>query len=78
MIRFGATVLTNPPGFCFTWAGARATYGVCHGKVFYECHIVENLPTDFGDDHQEQDPNVVRVGWSIDTSSFQLGLNFYL
>ena len=31
--RCGASVLLDPPGFCFTWAGARATYGVCKGKV---------------------------------------------
>ncbi|KAL8609349.1 hypothetical protein ACOMHN_008143 [Nucella lapillus] len=70
---FGASVLLKPPGFCFTWAGARATHGVCKGKVYYEVHILENLTVDFGDDHQEIDPHVVRVGWSIDSSSFQLG-----
>ncbi|XP_076455157.1 uncharacterized protein LOC143289849 [Babylonia areolata] len=69
----GAQVMLDPPGFCFTWAGARATYGVCKGKVYYEVHILEHLPVDFGDDHQEMDPHVVRVGWSIDSSSFQLG-----
>ncbi|XP_059144772.1 uncharacterized protein LOC131931953 isoform X2 [Physella acuta] len=70
---YGATVLNNPSGFCFTWAGARATYGICRGKVFYEVHITEHLPTDFGDDHDETDPHIIRVGWSIDSSSFQLG-----
>ncbi|CAL1526307.1 unnamed protein product [Lymnaea stagnalis] len=70
---YGGTVLNNPSGFCFTWAGARATYGVCRGKVFYEVHITEHLPTDFGDDHDETDPHIIRVGWSIDSSSFQLG-----
>nr|KAG5714719.1 hypothetical protein BaRGS_000207 [Batillaria attramentaria] len=70
---YGATVLLDPPGFCFTWTGSRATYGVCKGKVYYEVHILEHLPADFGEDHQEMDPHVVRVGWSIDTSSFQLG-----
>lgn len=70
---YGATVLNDPSGFCFTWAGARATYGVCRGKAFFEVHIVEHLPTDFGDDHEETNPNIIRVGWSIDSSSFQLG-----
>uniref|UniRef100_A0A2C9JFF4 B30.2/SPRY domain-containing protein n=1 Tax=Biomphalaria glabrata TaxID=6526 RepID=A0A2C9JFF4_BIOGL len=70
---YGATVLNNPSGFCFTWAGARATYGVCRGKAYYEVHITEHLPTDFGDDHEETDPHIIRVGWSIDSSSFQLG-----
>ena len=45
----------------------------CFCKVFFEVHILEHLPVDFGEDHQEQDPHVVRVGWSIDSSSFQLG-----
>ncbi|KAK3091275.1 hypothetical protein FSP39_018519 [Pinctada imbricata] len=68
-----AAPLTQPPGFCFVWAGARATHGVKAGKVYYEVQIVEHLPTDFGDDHQEKDPHILRVGWSIDDSSFQLG-----
>ncbi|CAG5120581.1 unnamed protein product [Candidula unifasciata] len=70
---YGASVLNDPPGFCFTWAGARATYGACRGKVFYEVHVVEHLPADFGDDHNETDPHIVRLGWSTDSSSFQLG-----
>ncbi|ESO85822.1 hypothetical protein LOTGIDRAFT_52845, partial [Lottia gigantea] len=59
--------------FCFTWAGARSTHGVCTGKVFYEVHITENLPVNFGHDHNETNPHVLRVGWSVDSSSFQLG-----
>ncbi|KAH9513107.1 Heteroproteinous nuclear ribonucleoprotein U-like protein 1, partial [Bulinus truncatus] len=41
--------------------------------VYYEVHITEHMPTDFGDDHDETDPHIIRVGWSIDSSSFQLG-----
>ena len=48
---------------------------VCVTQVYYEVHILEHLPAEFGDDHQEMDPHVVRVGWSIDSSSFQLGDN---
>ncbi|BFZ03494.1 hypothetical protein BsWGS_06533 [Bradybaena similaris] len=70
---YGGTVLNDPPGFCFTWAGARASYGACKGKVYYEVHVVEHLPADFGDDHTETDPHVVRLGWSLDSASFQLG-----
>ncbi|CAE1294447.1 HNRNPUL1 [Acanthosepion pharaonis] len=70
---YGGKNLTEPEGFCFTWAGARATYGVTRGKVFYEVHIIEHLPVNFGDDHTETHPHVVRIGWSIDKSSFQLG-----
>ena len=35
--------------------------------------MVENLDVDFGEDHQETDPHIVRVGWSMDSTSFQLG-----
>lgn len=70
---YGAHPLTQPPGFNFCWAGARATHGAVSGKLYYEVQIVEHMPTDFGDDHQETNPHVVRVGWSIDESSFQLG-----
>lgn len=52
--------------FCFFW------------QVYFEVHILEHLPADFGDDHQETDPHVVRVGWSIDSSSFQLGMYIFL
>ena len=31
--RYAAEALVDPPGFCFCWAGARATYGFTHGKV---------------------------------------------
>ena len=43
-------------------------------QVCFEVKITKNLPTDFGDDHQEADPHVVRVGWSIDSHGFQLGI----
>ena len=29
---------------------------------------------DFGEDHKEQDPHLVRIGWSLDSTSFQLGI----
>uniref|UniRef100_A0A6Q2ZMT2 Uncharacterized protein n=1 Tax=Esox lucius TaxID=8010 RepID=A0A6Q2ZMT2_ESOLU len=59
-------------GFAFLWAGARASYGVSKGKVCYEMKVceeisVKHLPT------SEQDPHVVRIGWSLDSSSTQLG-----
>lgn len=37
--------------------------------------VVEHLPTNFGENHQETNPHVLRVGWSIDESSFQLGMD---
>ncbi|VDI10442.1 heterogeneous nuclear ribonucleoprotein U-like protein 1 [Mytilus galloprovincialis] len=70
---FGAHPLVQPPGFNFCWAGARATHGAMSGKLYYEVQVVEHLPTNFGENHQETNPHVLRVGWSIDESSFQLG-----
>ncbi|XP_071106702.1 hornerin-like [Haliotis cracherodii] len=70
---YGAHTLNQPSGFCFTWSGVRASHGICKGKGFFEVHITEHLPVDFGDDHNETDPHIIRVGWSIDSSSFQLG-----
>lgn len=59
-------------GFAFLWAGARATYGVKQGKICFECKVIEedavkHLPSD------EPHPRVVRVGWSANKSSTQLG-----
>lgn len=39
----------------------------------YEVLITDHLEVDFGEDHQETDPHIVRVGWSLDRTSFQLG-----
>ncbi|XP_061104453.1 heterogeneous nuclear ribonucleoprotein U-like protein 1 [Conger conger] len=59
-------------GFAYLWSGARASYGVSKGRVFYEIKIneeisVKHLPT------SEPDPHVVRVGWSLDSCNTQLG-----
>uniref|UniRef100_A0A8C6Y716 Heteroous nuclear ribonucleoprotein U like 1 n=1 Tax=Naja naja TaxID=35670 RepID=A0A8C6Y716_NAJNA len=59
-------------GFAFLWSGARATYGVRRGRVCYEMKIneeisVKHLPP------TEPDPHVVRIGWSLDSCSTQLG-----
>lgn len=43
-------------------------------QIYYEVKVTEHLPADFGDDHQETNPHVLRIGWSIDNSSFQLGM----
>ncbi|XP_026769363.1 heterogeneous nuclear ribonucleoprotein U-like protein 1 [Pangasianodon hypophthalmus] len=59
-------------GFAYLWSGARASYGVNKGRVCYEMRITEeisvkHLPSG------EPDPHVVRVGWSLDSCSTQLG-----
>uniref|UniRef100_A0A8C9UBK7 Heteroous nuclear ribonucleoprotein U like 1 n=1 Tax=Scleropages formosus TaxID=113540 RepID=A0A8C9UBK7_SCLFO len=59
-------------GFAYLWAGARASYGVKSGRVCFEMKIneeisVKHLPS------SEPDPHVVRVGWSLDSCSTQLG-----
>ncbi|XP_053577616.1 heterogeneous nuclear ribonucleoprotein U-like protein 1 [Bombina bombina] len=59
-------------GFAYLWSGARATHGVKRGKVCYEMRIKEeiavaHLPS------SEPDPHVVRIGWSLDSCSTQLG-----
>ncbi|XP_062587264.1 heterogeneous nuclear ribonucleoprotein U-like isoform X2 [Saccostrea cucullata] len=59
-------------GFAMMWTGVRANYGVKAGKVAFEVKLLENcdvshLPAD------EIHPNVLRVGWSTNSSSMQLG-----
>uniref|UniRef100_A0A8B9NC60 Uncharacterized protein n=1 Tax=Accipiter nisus TaxID=211598 RepID=A0A8B9NC60_9AVES len=54
-------------GFAYLWSGARATYGAQQGRVCYEMKVSDHLPS------TEPDPHVVRVGWSLDSCSTQLG-----
>ncbi|KAG2468934.1 HNRL1 protein, partial [Polypterus senegalus] len=59
-------------GFAYLWSGARVSYGVNKGRVCFELKIneeisVKHLPA------SEPDPHVVRVGWSLDSCSTQLG-----
>ncbi|KAL6463449.1 hypothetical protein MHYP_G00278400 [Metynnis hypsauchen] len=59
-------------GFAYLWAGARVSYGVTKGRICYEMKIneeisVKHLPS------SEPDPHVVRIGWSLDSCSTQLG-----
>jgi len=42
-------------------------------QVCFEVFITNHLEVDFGEDHQETDPHIVRIGWSMDRTSFQLG-----
>ncbi|MBN3310510.1 HNRL1 protein, partial [Amia calva] len=69
--RFSGYPLTIE-GFAYLWSGARASYGINKGRVCYELKIneeisVKHLPS------SEPDPHVVRVGWSLDSCSTQLG-----
>ncbi|XP_074496326.1 heterogeneous nuclear ribonucleoprotein U-like protein 1 isoform X2 [Sebastes fasciatus] len=59
-------------GFAYLWAGARATHGVTEGRVCYEMKINEEIPVKHLPS-SEPDPHVVRIGWSINHSSTQLG-----
>ncbi|XP_055927077.1 heterogeneous nuclear ribonucleoprotein U-like protein 1 [Argiope bruennichi] len=68
---FSAHPLTDE-GFAFMWAGARATHGTSKGKFCFEVKVldhldVSHLPAD------EPNPHVVRVGFSVESSSLQLG-----
>ncbi|TNN66601.1 Heterogeneous nuclear ribonucleoprotein U-like protein 1 [Liparis tanakae] len=59
-------------GFAYLWAGARATHGVMQGRVFYEMKINEEIPVKHLPS-SEPDPHVVRIGWSLNHCSTQLG-----
>ncbi|XP_041850279.1 heterogeneous nuclear ribonucleoprotein U-like protein 1 [Melanotaenia boesemani] len=59
-------------GFAYLWAGARASHGVTRGRVCYEMKINEEIPVKHLPS-SEPDPHVVRIGWSINHSSTQLG-----
>ncbi|XP_036403650.1 heterogeneous nuclear ribonucleoprotein U-like protein 2 [Megalops cyprinoides] len=58
--------------FPLLWSGCRLTHGVDRGNVGFEAKFVKKLPvTDLKAD--DLDTHVLRVGWSVDNSSFQLG-----
>ncbi|XP_068601713.1 heterogeneous nuclear ribonucleoprotein U-like protein 1 [Brachionichthys hirsutus] len=59
-------------GFAYLWAGARASHGVTQGRVCYEMKINEEIPVKHLPS-SEPDPHVVRIGWSLNHSSTQLG-----
>ncbi|XP_018592530.2 heterogeneous nuclear ribonucleoprotein U-like protein 2 [Scleropages formosus] len=58
--------------FPLLWSGCRVTHGVNQGKVGFEAKFVKKLPvTELS--AEDTDTYVLRVGWSVDNSSFQLG-----
>ncbi|XP_076359616.1 uncharacterized protein LOC143252002 isoform X7 [Tachypleus tridentatus] len=69
--RYSAIPFTEE-GFAFMWSGVRATYGITFGKICFEVKVkkhleVSHLPSD------EVTPHVVRVGFSGNLQSLQLG-----
>ncbi|XP_078389080.1 heterogeneous nuclear ribonucleoprotein U-like protein 2 [Cetorhinus maximus] len=56
----------------YLWGGARATYGVTKGKVCFEVKVTQKLPVKQVPE-SESERHLVRVGWSLDSSSLQLG-----
>lgn len=55
-------------GYCY--AGARATFGVKSGKVWYEVKFVDNMDVKVDKEPTSYD---LRVGWSTNDSSLMLG-----
>ncbi|XP_073231333.1 uncharacterized protein [Porites lutea] len=58
-------------GFSYLLAGARATWGATKGKICFECKVTSFDSVDLPE--SEEPKNVVRVGWSTDSASLQLG-----
>ncbi|XP_066524347.1 heterogeneous nuclear ribonucleoprotein U-like protein 2 [Hoplias malabaricus] len=54
-------------------SGCRLTHGFTHGKVGFEVKFVKKLSAATVDLSFDPDPHVLRVGWSVDSTSFQLG-----
>ncbi|XP_051901221.1 heterogeneous nuclear ribonucleoprotein U-like protein 2 isoform X2 [Pristis pectinata] len=69
--RYGGQPLF-PEKFVYLWGGARATYGVTKGKVCFEVKMTQKFPVKQLTE-SENERHVVRVGWSLDSSSLQLG-----
>ncbi|XP_060903092.1 heterogeneous nuclear ribonucleoprotein U-like protein 1 [Labrus mixtus] len=59
-------------GFAYLWAGARASHGVTQGRVCFEMKLNEEIPVKHLPS-SEPDPHVVRIGWSLNHCSTQLG-----
>ena len=62
-------------GFAFMWAGARSNYGVKKGKICYEVKVVDELRVDHLPE-EETSRHVVRLGYSLDSCSTQLGMYY--
>jgi len=60
----------NKNGWGYAYAGARSTYGFNSGKVWYEVKFTEALDCSLEKEGNRHD---LRVGWSTDDASLQLG-----
>ncbi|XP_067877706.1 heterogeneous nuclear ribonucleoprotein U-like protein 2 isoform X2 [Heterodontus francisci] len=69
--RYGGQPL-SPEKFAYLWGGARATYGVTKDKVCFEVKVTQKFPVKQLPE-SESEGHIVRVGWSLDSSSLQLG-----
>lgn len=58
-------------GFGYIWGGVRASYGFNSGKVCFEVKLTHNNDVSHLED--EPTPNVLRVGWSVVSTSLLLG-----
>lgn len=59
--------------FPLLWSGCRLSHGVQYGKVSFEVKYVKRLVPCALEDGTDPDPHVLRVGWSTNNSSLQLG-----
>ncbi|XP_067220615.1 heterogeneous nuclear ribonucleoprotein U-like protein 2 [Chanodichthys erythropterus] len=59
--------------FPLLWSGCRMTHGFCHGKVGFEAKFVKRLSAPASDTSYDPDLHMLRVGWSVDSTSLQLG-----
>ncbi|XP_030621079.1 heterogeneous nuclear ribonucleoprotein U-like protein 1 [Chanos chanos] len=59
-------------GFAHLWTGARTSDGVSKGRICFEIKIVEEI-SEKRLASCETELHVVRVGWSLDSCSMQLG-----
>jgi len=57
-------------GWGYAYAGTRSTYGFNSGKVWYEVKFTEALDCSL---EKEENRHDLRVGWSTDDASLQLG-----
>uniref|UniRef100_UPI00398F497D heterogeneous nuclear ribonucleoprotein U-like protein 2 n=1 Tax=Pristiophorus japonicus TaxID=55135 RepID=UPI00398F497D len=69
--RYGGQPL-SPEKFGYLWGGARATYGVTKGKLCFEVKVTQKFPVKQLPE-SDSERHIVRVGWSLDSSSLQLG-----